>query len=412
MKRLRTSLCTWLIVGLSLSVLSVGCRKKPEPSETPETPGAQVAPRHADEKKHADIPRLIQLTPEVTTNAKITVQPAEKRRLAATVDLNGQVVADPDHIAELGARAAGRVVKVLVREGDTVRAGQTLAVVTSSELAKQRATYAAVSAKAVAARKNAARLRSLVSQRLGADQDAVTAEAEAAALEAERDAAAQLIHAMGAPLTTSGEGDASLLVLSSPISGQVIQRDAVPGQMVEPSRTLITVADLSKIWFQAQLFEKDLAQVAEGAAAEVRLNGYPNKVWKAQVVRVASQVDPQSRTLAARMAVEDPDQKMRLGLFGKARVSVVTDQAGKPPGEEGAETVVVPLSAVTDVGERKVVFVRQPDGDYELHEVTLGQSAGSFVPVLSGLRAGEQVVVSGVHTLRSVVLRATMKEED
>ncbi len=388
--------CVWLLLGLSLA-----CRRPADSGDVHERPGAELARPHAHEEEHAELPTLVKLTPEVTSDAKLTVQPAQRRALATTVELNGQVVADPDHIAQLGARAEGRVVRVNVREGDAVHAAQPLAVVTSAELAKQRAAYAAASSKAIAARKNAARLRSLATQRLGADQDAVAAEAEAAALEAERDAAAQMIRAMGVPL--AAQGDASLLVLRAPIAGQVIQRDAVPGQMVAPSHTLVTVADLSKIWFQAQLFEKDLAHVAEGAAAEVRLNGYPGKVFAARVVRVSSQVDPQSRTLTARLAVEDPERKMRLGLFGKARVSVADKQT--------EESVVVPLSAVTEIGGRKLVFVRHSDGDYELHEVTLGPSSGGMVPVLSGLRAGEHVVVTGVHTLKSVVLKATMKDD-
>jgi cobalt-zinc-cadmium efflux system membrane fusion protein len=275
-------------------------------------------------------------------------------------------------------------------------------VVSSPELARRRAEHAAAGAKAIAARKNATRLRALAVERLGADQDAVSAEAEAAALEAERDAAAQVIRSMGMPLAASG--DASLLPLVSPISGQLVQRDAVPGQMVQPDHTLATVADLSRIWFQAQLFEKDLAQISEGAAAEIRLNGYPDKVFQARVARLSARVDPQARTLTARLAVEDPDQRLRLGLYGKARISVA--------GRESGEQLTVPLSALTEIGPRKVVFVRHPDGDFEWHEVTLGASAGSYAPVLSGLNAGEQVVVSGVHTLRSVVLRGTMKEDE
>ena len=384
---------------LLLCALLCACRKHDADDDKPT---AASTPAHTDEEHHAELPKLVKLPPQVLRDAAIATAPAEKRRLAATVELNGQIVADPDHIAEIGARAAGRVVKVLVKEGDAVSAGQALVVLSSPELARQRAAHAAAGAKAAAARKNAARLRSLTAQRLGAEQDAVAAEAEAAALEAERDAAAQTIRAMGVPMAASG--DASAMTLSSPIAGQVIQRDAVPGQMTQPDHTLCTVADLSRIWFQAQLFEKDLAQIAEGAAAEIRLNGYPEKVWKARVARVGARVDPQARTLTARLAVEGQDQRLRLGLYGKARISVAE--------REAEEHIAVPLSAITEIGVRKVVFVKHPDGDFEWHEVTLGPSAGGYAPVLSGLTAGEQVVVSGVHTLRSVVLRSTMKEDE
>jgi cobalt-zinc-cadmium efflux system membrane fusion protein len=384
---------------LLICVLLGGCRHRDDDDE--KRPAAP-APAHTDEQQHAELPKIVKISADLVRDARIATAPVEKRRLAATIELNGQVVADPDHIAELGARAPGRVTKVLFKEGDTVSAGQTVVVVSSPELARRRADHAAAGAKAIAARKNATRLRALARERLGSDQDAVAAEAEAETLEVERDAAAQVIRSMGMPLRA--QGDASLMPLASPIAGQLVQRDAVPGQMVEPNHTLATVADLSRIWFQAQLFEKDLAQISEGATAEIRLNGYPDKVFQARVARVASRVDPQSRTLTARLAVEDRDQRLRLGLYGKARISVA--------GREGEVHLAVPLSALTEIGQRRVVFVRHPDGDFEWHEVTLGASAGSYAPVLSGLDAGEQVVVTGVHTLRSVVLRGTMKEDE
>lgn len=389
-------------LALVLALASGACRDGAAPESRSE-PGAGTPAEHADEKRHEDLPKLIRLSPQVVEEAKITTAPAEKRRLAATLDINGQVVPDPDHIAMLGARAPGRVVKVLVREGDSVKAGQTIAVITSPELARRRAEYAAASARAASARKNAQRLRSLVNDRLGAEQDAVAAEAEATAVEADRDAAIQAIKGMGAPLRQA-DSDPSLVAIASPIAGQIVLRDAVPGQLVETSHTVATVADLSKVWFQAQLFEKDVAHVREGTTAEVRLNGYPDQVLVASVVRVSAQVDPQSRTLNARLALESADAQIRLGLFGVARLSL--------PSETDEEHVVVPRSAVTDLGDRKVVFVRHADGDFEVHAVRLGASASGSVPVLSGLSAGEQVVISGVHTLKSVVLKATMEEEE
>lgn len=384
-----------------VALATAGCRSGEAPESKAGKPAA-TPEKHSDEKEHEDLPKRVELTPRVLSDAKISTAPAEKRRLAATLDINGQIVADPDHIALLGGRVAGRILRVAAREGDSVKAGQVIAVLTSPELARHRAEYAADSARAVAARKNAQRLRSLVNERLASDQDAVAAEAEATALEVDRDAVAQAIRGMGAPLVA--EGDPSLVSIASPITGQVVQRDAVPGQLVEPSHTIATVADLSKIWFQAQLFEKDVAHIQEGANAEVRLNGYPDRVLAAKVARISSQVDPRTHTLTARLALEGPDRGIRLGLFGTARVSLAHGS------EE--EHVVVPLGAVTDIGDRKVVFVRQTDGDFEVHDVRLGASASGFVAILSGLAAGEQVAISGVHTLKSVVLKATMNEEE
>ena len=201
-----------------------------------------------------------------------------------------------------------------------------------------------------------------------------------------------------------GTADPSTLALVTPIAGSVVQLDAALGQIVEPSHTVATVADLSRVSFEAQVFEKDLARVEEGAPAEVRLNGYPDRIFTARVLSLSGRVDPQARTVTARLLLRDPGEKLRLGLYGTARVSV---RSG-----DSREQLAVPLSALTDLGDAKAVFVRHPDGDFEVHVVRLGPSVGGFAPVLSGLREGEEVVVSGVHTLKSAVLKSTMQEEE
>ncbi len=393
-----TRLVWWFV---SVAVLAGACRRK-SPEAPVQPAGATVPEKHPHEDQHEELPRVIKLSPLVLREAKIATAPAEKRKLAATIDLNGQIAPNPDAIAQVSSRVSGRILRVLAKEGDRVRPGQLLLVVVSPELARMRAEYAGTRAKTKAARQNAERLRSLFEQRLGAEQDAATAEAEAAALEAERDEDARALRGMGVAL--DAPADPAELAITSSMAGEVVQRDAAPGQVVGPERTLMTVADLSQAYFQAQLFEKDLAKVREGAPAEVRLNGYPDEVLPARVARIAAQVDPQSRTLTARLTLDNPGAKVRLGLFGTARVSL--------PAQAEGEQVVVPLSAVTEIGEKKAVFVRQPDGDFEMHEVTLGTTAGGFTAVLAGLQPGEQVVVSGTHTLKSAVLKSTMGEEE
>lgn len=363
----------------------------------PAEPGA-TAEDHSDEKEHAELPTGVKVSAELTP--QISTAPAKRRALSRTVALNGQLVADPDAIAALGPRISARVVAVKVREGDQVKAGETVLVLTSSELAKLRADLTAARARANAATKNAERVRGLASDRLASEQEALTAEAEATSARAELHAVEQRLRAVGAPPVG---GDPSRFVLTSPLPGTVIQRDAIVGQAVTADRSLLTVADLTRAGFQARLFEKDLAGVQEGAPAEVRINGYPDRVYDGKVARISARVDPDERTLTAWISLTHPDARVRLGLFGVAKISLP---------EPGEPAIVVPLSAVADVGERKVVFVRQPDGDYGLHPVTLGRSASGFVEVLAGLRAGEDVAVRGTHLLRSVLLKASLGEED
>ncbi|HZX65662.1 MAG TPA: efflux RND transporter periplasmic adaptor subunit [Myxococcales bacterium] len=386
---------------LTLLVASAGC-KKSKPEAAPEKGATAVAEHPEQGGKHEDIPKVVKLTPEVIREARVRTEPAHRRTLAASAELSGQIVPNPEAIAMIGARASGRIIKILVREADHVRAGQVVAILSSPEIAKLRGQYSAAQARALSARGNATRLRELFQDRLGAEQEAVSAEAEATAAEAERDAFSRSLRGLGA--TASGSADSSSVPLTTPIAGSVVQLDVAIGQVVEPSHTVATVADLSRVWFEAQVFEKDLSRIAQGASAEVRLNGYPDRVFTARVARLSGRVDPQARTVTARLVLLDPDENLRLGLYGTARVSVRST--------DSREHLAVPLSAVTDLGDSKAVFVRHPDGDFEVHEVRLGPSVGGFAPVLAGLKEGEEVVVSGVHTLKSAVLKGSMQEEE
>jgi cobalt-zinc-cadmium efflux system membrane fusion protein len=142
-----------------------------------------------------------------------------------------------------------------------------------------------------------------------------------------------------------------------------------------------------------------------GAAADVRLNAYPNEVFSGSVESVGRALDPIARTVLARVAVQNRNDLLKVGLFGTAHI-VVADNV------ERTARPVVPLAAVTQIANHDCVFVRQPDGDFEVHRVTLGRTAGGKAEVVAGLRAGEQVVVDGVFTLKSAVLKSTFGEED
>jgi cobalt-zinc-cadmium efflux system membrane fusion protein len=165
------------------------------------------------------------------------------------------------------------------------------------------------------------------------------------------------------------------------------------------------IGDLERVYFLGRLFEKDLARVKVGASTEVRLNAYPSEVFEGSIETIGRQLDPTARTVTARIVVRDHGDLVKVGLFGTARVVI-------GPTETATKRVVVPLSAVTRVAAKDVVFVRQADGDFEIHPITLGRTAGGRVEILSGLRAGEAVVVDGAFTLKGAILKSTFSEEE
>ena len=395
---------TWLL-GLVVHCIVVqwGCDRgeAPDSKEAPLAAQSGASAPHADEPEHAELPTRVRLDPAVIAAAKLETAPVAREVLVSTIDLPGEIVSDPDKTAKVSALVPGRIEAVRFKEGQKVRKGEVLVVIKVPDLGKAKAAFAATSAKAAAARRNAERLETLAEQRFAAAQEVLSARAEAEALEAEAKAAAEQLTALG---SDSAGAVASQLSLRAPLSGVVVSRDATVGQVVVGDQTFATIADLSDVWFLGRVFEKNLAAVRIGAPAEIELNAYPKERFTGSIEYLGKQIDPTARTIVARIALRNRDDLLRLGLFGVARV------ASGP--ESRTPVLVVPRSAVTEVGQKLVVFVRQSDGDFDLHEVVLGAGALGRVEIVSGLREGEQVVVQGVFTLKSVVLKSTFGEEE
>jgi cobalt-zinc-cadmium efflux system membrane fusion protein len=259
---------------------------------------------------------------------------------------------------------------------------------------------AATEGRAAAARANAERLDELLQKQLASQQEALNAKAEADALALDAKSLKEQLGALGA-----GASGAFSVTLRAPISGTVIARDAVVGQPVSPEQTLGSIAALDEVWFLGRVFEKDLGRLRLGSSAEIRLNAYPAEHFPGAVEYIGQQVDPTARAVTARVRLANRDGLLRIGLFGTAQVALAS--ASAQPAR-----LVVPRTAVTEIAGKSVVFVQERDGEFQLHEVTLGRAAPGKVEVLAGLREGELVVSEGVFTLKSVVLKGSFAEEE
>ena len=207
-----------------------------------------------------------------------------------------------------------------------------------------------------------------------------------------------------APIQLSHAGGGRL-ELRAPIEGFIVSRDAVVGQGVSADHTLAELVNLDRAYFSGKVFEQDLAHVGPGQQVEVRLNAYPTVVFAGSVESIGKQLDRQARTVVARIALQNRDDLLKIGLFGSARVS---SQRKSP-----TPSLAIPLTAPTRVANREVVFVRQPDGDFELHPVDARahrRRAGSrSCPACARASRSSS---TGVFTLKSAVLKSTFGEEE
>ncbi len=379
--------------GIFLVGCLVGCHK-------PENPGSGSGSASPSASTRGPV-KTVRLPVQVEADAKIRTAAATREVVVGSVDVPGDLSPDPNKVARIASPVAGRVEKVSFDEGTAVSKGSVLAVLRVPELGKVRSAYAATTAKAKAARAQADRQRSLFNEGLAIEQVALDAEAAAKALDAEATALREQLSAMD--MTAGGSG--AFLTLRAPFSGVVTARAAVVGQPVAADDVLGTITDLSEVWFIGRIYERDLPLVHLGARASVRLDAFPSDLFEGNVTHVGKQVDPATRTLLARIPLVNVKGLLGIGLFGGARV-FAGDAKTK------AASIVVLRTAITDLGDRRVVFVRKGPGEYEIRDVVLGDATHDRVEVRSGVTEGEPVVVEGGFTLRSVALKATFSEEE
>jgi cobalt-zinc-cadmium efflux system membrane fusion protein len=342
----------------------------------------------------------VKLSEELAKRARLISEVVTKRALAPTLDLVGSVNFDPDAVADVGGRIAGRITRVMVTVGDAVTSGRPLVELESHNLGDALAELLSARANLIAAENRAQRESALAEKQLSSATVVEAARAEAKALQAEVKGAEQRLLAMGitpAEIKNLHTGHGPRLVtLRAPIAGEVVERYAVLGQVVDPTEPIMRIADLSRLWVELDVYERDLAHVAVGDEAEIRSETYPDQIFHGTVSYLNATVDVATRTARVRIEVPNPDRQLRPGQFVHARLS--TRGITEP-------IIAIPRKAVLQVEGEPSVFVQVDETRYTARPVELGRVAGDLVEIKRGLLEGERVVIEGGFVLKSELLR-------
>jgi cobalt-zinc-cadmium efflux system membrane fusion protein len=366
----------------------------------------ETAPEEAREDVHpatraVDGPgRLLRIAPEMLRDLRVTTSVVEARPGGDGVTALGEMGVDEGRAAEIGSPIAARVVAVHADIGDEVAPGHPLALLESVELGKARADVVAARARRDVARQALARKRSLAG--VVPRREVEEADADAVAAAAELRAAEASLQALGVADGDAAGDAAARLSLRAPIAGTVIARDLARGQMVDPARVLFRVADLSRLWLTVHAFERDAVRVAAGATARIALAALPGRDFSGTVAVVGRRVDPASRTIAVRIAVENGARLLRPGMSATAWL---------PFAEEAATVVTVPAAALQRLADGWAVFLPHGDGAFEPRRVGRGRDLGGQVEILHGLAPGETVVVDGAFLLKAEAEKAAGEGE-
>lgn len=363
----------------------------------------------------------VKLTAEAVKRAGIRLATAKPQTLTATIGAPARVAYNAEGVAHVGSLVNGRVVELSVRVGDAVKKGDVLAVVDSAELGAaqseylQRGTAVETAKPAVDLAKSAFdRAQGLYDQTQGISLTEVqnrqreyrTAVGELAAANAALRAASNRLQLLGMDdaavkaLSQSDKLDSTFRVRAS-IDGRVIQRQATLGELVGPDKAnMLMLADLNTVWVLADVPEAELSLVTVGNAARLSVAAAGPDLFEGKVAYISPELDAATRTARVRVAVSNAEMKLRPGMFARAEIAVGA--------ADGAPVIAVPDTAIQTVEGEPAIFVPVDGeaGTFAKRPVGIGPSIGGMVPVLAGLKDGEQFVSVGSFILKAELGKA------
>jgi membrane fusion protein, heavy metal efflux system len=347
-------------------------------------------------------PGRVRFAPESPELQRIRVGAVELRKFPTDeIVAPGKVETNPNRISRVVTPVAGRVLQVFVALGAAVQQGQPLIAVDSVDAGAAIAAYrqAEVQARAVASALNKttsdlSRLKELYEHKAAALKDVQSAQNDVTQAQAGVDQAEtarnEARHRLEL-LSLDSAAPSPVVTVRAPISGKVLEISVVQGEFRNDTNApLMTIADLSTVWISADVPESAIRLIDPGEGVEVLLSAYPNQIFHARVMRIADVVDPQTRAVKVHSEIVNPDGKLRPEMFARIRHS------------HGAkEMPSVPAAALLESGGQTWVFAEKSPGEFERTAVRTGADSGGYVPLLSGLKPGDRVVVDGAILLQS-----------
>ncbi|EMY61873.1 efflux RND transporter periplasmic adaptor subunit [Leptospira terpstrae] len=354
--------------------------------------GTNTSSEISDEPK--DIVKLLE---ENRKNLSLETDVVRIEPIQTKIELIGETEAVPDAIIDVPARISGRITSVFFVEGDSIEKGQKLATIDSPELAKLRSAYLVAKSKYIATEQNLNRISSLVKMNLAAKQELIDAESNLKVIESEKISAEENLRANGLAIDNSASG---VYTVYAPKSGLALSRNAIPGSIVLGNQILTTIAELSQLWFQAKIFENDLKFLSEGISGKIILNAYPDSEFDGILEHIGEKVDPESRTVHARLVFKNKNRKAKIGLFGKATLSV-----------NGRTGIQILENAIQSYQNRKFVFIESQSNEFKWKEITTGITTDGKTEVLSGITQGDRIVTKGAFELKAILFKSTFGGE-
>lgn len=379
------------MIAAACALLGASCGHKGTQADAGASPNAAAPAESGVVVIPADSPKIGQIRVERVRLAEVA---------AGEVVSPGKIEVDPNKVSRVVLPVAGRISGVMVKMGDAVTQGQPVLTIESPDADAAESAYLQAEAGVTQARANLVKAQSdydrvsdLFEHNAVARKEVVNTEnalAQAkAALEqsqAAREHAQRRLGLLGLKPGAFGQK----VVVRSPFSGKVLEMSVAPGEYRNDTNApLMTIADLSTVWVSSDVPESSIRLIRVGERVDVTLAAYPGEAFHGRVTRIADTVDPQTRTVKVLAEMANPRGRFRPEMFGNIRHT-----------ESLRMTPVVPAGAVIQGDGRSIVFVEESPGRFRQTEIVVGKRAGDLLPVSSGVRVGDRIVVDGAMLLK------------
>jgi cobalt-zinc-cadmium efflux system membrane fusion protein len=403
----RIVLALTLIVGVML-----GCDKQKSGTAPAEQHKEQTtaADKHEAHEKHKEgehegeeeeghaeegEAQAIHLSEQEMQEFNIKTAKAGPGRIDVYAELPGEIVPNADRVAHVVPRVPGIVRKVYANLGDIVKSGTPMAQLESRELADAKAIYLASKERLTLAEINFRREELLWKKKVTAEQDYLDARQAMAEARIEARSAEQKLHTFGfseaylEQLPSQSDQAFTRYDITAPFSGTVIEKHISLNESLKDDAVAFIVADLSTVWVDIQVYQKDLARIRKGQEVLITV-GHDIPDVSGTISWVGPMVGEATRTALARVVLPNPDGVLRPGLFVTTKIAV----------ESSPTSLQVAKSALQTIEERPVVFVQDADG-FEPRPVKIGRESATEVEIVDGLSPGETYVSQGAFTLKA-----------
>jgi membrane fusion protein, heavy metal efflux system len=383
------------VVMLFVIVAGSGCGKKERVEQA--APPQEAAPA------------TLTLTKKAMDQIGLKTEAVSAKPFSRTIVMPARVIANQDNEALVGSLVPGRVCKVMVKVGDYVRAGQPLMLVEGLEIGSIKAGFLSAKANLAYQKANLERQKKLIEENVGAQKNLLESQNEYEKALAEYHAEENRISAIGLRPDEVTSGDetqgndrcSGALAVKSPISGIVVERNVVIGQLIEGSTNALRIVDLATVWVDGQIYEKDIDNIQNVSAANFTASAYPGRSFPGSIINIGRVIDEKTRTLTIRAELRNPEGTLKPQMFGD--LSLRTGA--------GAKALLLPAESLAKIDNADYVFVRKDDSTFEKRAVKTGRAEGEMVEIREGLHEGDLVVTKGAFYLKSEMLKANFGEE-